>query len=164
MQEWPLFAQFINTHGLQTLLDNIEIRGIDDLKVKAEQFQQQMDEQQKQQQQIQQQQMGVQAQMTQMQLAEQQRSLQQPTAVQLKMMELSQQGSVDAANVHIKERDSETKFIETLAKVRNMDVDAELEHAKIDAENTRSSIDAMIAVERHTSDMASINKDINNGD
>jgi hypothetical protein len=164
MQASPLFAQFINTHGLQILLDNIEIRGIDDLKVKAEQFQQQMDEQQKQQQQIQQQQMGVQAQMTQMQLAEQQRSLQQPTAVQLKMMELSQQGSVDAANVHIKERDSETKFIETLAKVRNMDVDAELEHAKIDAENTRSSIDAMIAVERHTSDMASINKDINNGD
>ncbi len=33
-----LFAQFINTEGLETLLDNLEIRGIDEMKAKAAQF------------------------------------------------------------------------------------------------------------------------------
>lgn len=154
MQASPLFAQFINTHGLQILLDNIEIRGIEDLKSKAEEFQKQMAAQQQQEQQAQGQQVQLQNQVVQMQLAEQQRNLQQPTAVQLKMMELSQKGSVDAANVAIKERDSDTNFIETLARVRNMDVDAELQEAKVDAEMTRSAVDMAIATERHIKEMS----------
>ncbi len=162
MQASPLFAQFINTYGLQILLDNIEIRGIDDLKTKAEQFQKQIEQQQQQQQQQQGEQAQMQAQMVQMQMAEQQRALQQPTAVQLKMMELSQRGGVDAANVQIKERDSETKFIETLAKVRNMDVDAELEHAKTDAEQARTSAELLMSMQRHAKEMSEI-KGANNG-
>lgn len=154
MQASPLFAQFINTYGLQILLDNIEIRGIDDLKTKAEEFQKQMEQQQQQQQQVQGQQMQLQSQMAQMQMAEQQRKLQQPTPVQLKMMELSQQGSIEAANVSVKERDSETKFIETLAKVRNMDVDAELEMAKVDSENERSAVMLAMETQKHIKDMS----------
>jgi hypothetical protein len=48
MQASPLFAQFMNTDGLEVLLDNLEIRGIDQLKVMSQQFiqkQQQMAEQ-----------------------------------------------------------------------------------------------------------------------
>ena len=153
MQVSPLFAQFINTYGLPILLDNIEIRGIEELKAKADEFQKQMERQQQQQQQVQGQQMQQQQQISQMQMADMQRKLQQPTDIQLKMMELSQSGSVDAANVSIKERDSETKFIETLAKVRNMDVDAELEQSKTDAENMRTTVDMMIATEKHAKDM-----------
>ncbi len=58
MQSSPLFAQFINTEGLPILLDNLEIRGIDQLKAQAESFMQQMKTQQEQQQQCQQQQMN----------------------------------------------------------------------------------------------------------
>lgn len=49
MQASPLFAQFINTEGLSTLLDNLEIRGIDQLKAQAENFVQELKSQQQQQ-------------------------------------------------------------------------------------------------------------------
>lgn len=45
----PLFAQFINQMGLEVLLDNLEIRGIDQLKEMAKQFMQQLKQQQQQQ-------------------------------------------------------------------------------------------------------------------
>lgn len=38
MQASPLFAEFINTEGLETLLDNLEIRGIEEMKVRAAGF------------------------------------------------------------------------------------------------------------------------------
>lgn len=38
MQASPLFAQFMNTEGLPILLDNLEIRGIDQLKLLADGF------------------------------------------------------------------------------------------------------------------------------
>lgn len=49
MQASPLFAQFINTEGLPILLDNLEIRGIDQLKAQAENFTEQFKVQQQQQ-------------------------------------------------------------------------------------------------------------------
>ncbi|WP_339050231.1 hypothetical protein [Rickettsiella endosymbiont of Xylota segnis] len=49
MQASPLFAQFINTEGLPILLDNLEIRGIDQLKAQTENFVQQLKSQQQQQ-------------------------------------------------------------------------------------------------------------------
>jgi hypothetical protein len=48
-QASPLFAQFINQMGLEVLLDNLEIRGIDQLKVLAQKFMQQLQQQQQQQ-------------------------------------------------------------------------------------------------------------------
>jgi len=38
MQASPLFAQFMNSDGLEILLDNLEIRGVDQLKVMSQQF------------------------------------------------------------------------------------------------------------------------------
>ncbi len=54
MQASPLFAQFMNTEGLEVLLNNIEIKGIDEIKEKAANWQEKM-------RQIQQQQMEQQA-------------------------------------------------------------------------------------------------------
>lgn len=49
MQASPLFAQFMNTEGLGILLDNIEMRGADQLKIMAEQWMQKIQQQQAQQ-------------------------------------------------------------------------------------------------------------------
>jgi hypothetical protein len=46
MQASPAFANFINTMGLPILVDNLEIRGGDQLKVMAEQYQENMQQQQ----------------------------------------------------------------------------------------------------------------------
>jgi hypothetical protein len=48
MQASPTFAQFMNTEGLPELLDNVEIRGIDKLKLKAERYQEMIMQQQQQ--------------------------------------------------------------------------------------------------------------------
>lgn len=53
MQASPMFAQFMNQKGLPILLDNMEIRGIDQLKKGAEEFIQEMQEQMQQQKQMQ---------------------------------------------------------------------------------------------------------------
>lgn len=45
MQASPLFAQFMNEQGLSVLLDNIEIRGIEQIKQLAEKWMQQMQQQ-----------------------------------------------------------------------------------------------------------------------
>jgi uncharacterized protein YeaO (DUF488 family) len=58
MQVSPLFAQFINEKGLPVLLDNLEIRGIESLKMMVEQWMQEL---------AQQKQMAMQAQQQQMQ-------------------------------------------------------------------------------------------------
>jgi len=42
MRVYPAFAQFMNAEGLIPFLDNLEIRGVDQLKLMAEQFIQQM--------------------------------------------------------------------------------------------------------------------------
>ena len=49
MQASPLFAEFMNTEGLSILLDNIEIKGIDQIKEMAKQWMVQMQEMRKQQ-------------------------------------------------------------------------------------------------------------------
>jgi hypothetical protein len=52
MQASPLFAQFMNTEGLPILLDNLEIRGIDQLKLLADGFVKKMQAAQAKQQQM----------------------------------------------------------------------------------------------------------------
>jgi hypothetical protein len=56
-QASPLFAQFMNEKGLSVLLDNIEIRGIDQLKMMVEDWQQELAKQKAMMQQQQQQEM-----------------------------------------------------------------------------------------------------------
>ena len=48
MQASPTFAEFMNRQGLPTLLDNLDIRGIEGLKEMAEQFQAQMEQERQQ--------------------------------------------------------------------------------------------------------------------
>jgi uncharacterized protein YeaO (DUF488 family) len=57
MQASPLFAQFMNEKGLPVLLDNIEIRGIEQLKEQVEEWMQEMQQQKQMAMQQQQQQM-----------------------------------------------------------------------------------------------------------
>jgi hypothetical protein len=49
MQASPIFAQFMNTDGLEIILDNFDIRGVEELKVRADKFMKQLKEQQQQQ-------------------------------------------------------------------------------------------------------------------
>lgn len=131
------FADFFNTEGLPTLLDNIEIRGIEDLKVKAEEWM----KQQQQQQQVQAQQ---QQQQQQIEVAMAQKELQSPTRAEVDMMEMQERVKTDNANTAIKAQNAESQFLETLSKIRTARIDNELRAAEIEAENTRSQVEAAI--------------------
>lgn len=147
-QAMPNFAQFFGQKGLHTLLDNIDIRGIDDLKEKAMEYEKEQAAMQQQAQQAQQQQLQQQAQQIGMQnaiqLAQAQKELASPTTNQIAQQMVEEKAKVDAANIAIKQRDSENKFFEIMAKVRNDRVATELKRIQIDAENTRSAVDAVI--------------------
>lgn len=148
-QASPTFAQFFNQYGLPVLLDNIDIRGIDDLKEKAQEFQQQIQQQQQVAQQQQQQQMKMAAQQQAMEMQQAQKELQSPTQAQIEIMAIQERAQIDSATLEIKERDSETKFLEVMSKIRNADVENELKMAEIDAENTRTAVESALNVSKH---------------
>lgn len=143
------FAQFFNQYGLPILLDNIDIRGIEDLKEKAQEFQAQIQKQQQMVEQQQQQQVQIQAQQQAMSMQQAQKELKAPTQQEIEIMAIQEKAQLDAASIAIKERDSETKFLEVMSKIRNANVENELRIAEIDAENTRSAVESAINVSKH---------------
>jgi Phage P22-like portal protein len=143
------FSQFFNQYGLPVLLDNIDIRGIDDLKEKAQEFQQQLQQQQQVAQKQQMQQMQMQAQQQAMSMQQAQKELQSPTQTQIEIMAIQERAKIDAANLSLKERDSETKFLEVMSKIRNSDVENEIRLAEVDAEQARTQVDAAINISKH---------------
>jgi hypothetical protein len=148
-QASPKFAQFFNDYGLQTLLDNIEIRGIEELKEKAVEFERQQQELQQMTMEQQKQQMAVSQQQTMIAMQQAQKELQSPTSGQIAQMAIEEKAQVDAANITIKEREAETKFLEVMSKIRNEDIENELKYAQVDAENTRSQVEAAINLSKH---------------
>jgi hypothetical protein len=152
-QSMPSFGQFFSQKGLQTLLDNIEIRGIDDLKEKAVEYEKEQAQMQQMQQQVQMKQMQAQQQQQAMAMQQAQKELQSPTQAQIEIMAIQEKARIDAANLEIKERDSETKFLDVMSKIRNADVQNELKMAEIDAENTRTAVEHTLNVSKHIHEM-----------
>lgn len=155
-QSMPIFAQFMGRYGLEPILDNLDIRGIDQLKEKANQFEQELQQQAQAQQQAQEAEMQIKQQELQMEMAQAQKELQSPTQGQVAVMALQQQAgrdqekaAIDAANVAIKQQESETKFLEMISKIRNEQVGMELKKAEVDAENLRSTVDMAISISSH---------------
>lgn len=147
------FAEFFNQEGLPILLDNIDIRGVDQLKAKAEEWmqnrkQQQQQAQQQQQQQLQQQ-AQAQAQEQQMNQAMMQKELQSPTDAEVGVMMVEERSKVDAANISLKEKESEIKFIEVLAKVKAEDLRNELKIAQMENEKNRHAVDTVVEFSKH---------------
>lgn len=143
------FAQFFNEEGLPVILDNIDIRGIDQLKEKAEEWMQKQKQMQAQQMQMAQQQQQMQSQEQQMKMAAMQKDLQSPTDGQVGMMMVQQKSQTDAANLAIKAQDSESRYLETISKIRNADVQNELKAAEISAEKERTAVDSVLKISQH---------------
>jgi len=143
------FAEFFNEEGLPTLLDNIEMRGIDELKEKANKWMAQQKQMKAMAMQQQQGQMQMEAKKQAMEMMAMQKEIQSPTEAQVGLMMIQEKAQNDAANLELKERDSQTKFLETISKIRNADVQNELKAAELDAENTRSAVEAAIKVSSH---------------
>jgi hypothetical protein len=114
-QASPLFAEFVNTKGLPILLDNIEIRGIDQIKLVAEDWLQEVEKQKAQQQQMQQQQ-----------------AMNMPAMLKAKN---------DAMKIQV---DAQTSAQEAQVKMYDTQMRAQAEQAKADAEKARAEADIVL--------------------
>jgi hypothetical protein len=142
MQASPLFAQFVNTVGLEELLDNLEIKGIDQLKQKVGMFLQQMQQQQQQMQQMQQQAMQNNPQMMRAQMEK------------AKIMMNAQQNQVDnqlkASDLALQEQKLENERLKMLAEIQNGERESLVQMDKHQTEKARMAVDmAMDVTDMH---------------
>lgn len=144
MQTMPLINEYISTNpdGIEMLLDNIDIRGIDALKEGVEKFAQEKKKMMQQQQQQQQQMAQMQMQMAQ---------ANSPAAI--KNSELQQKGEQMALEYQIKQREVEIKQQLADADTMKVESDVVLEDAKlrvaekrVDAQNLRSAVDMEVSI------------------
>jgi len=125
------FATFINNFGLETILDNLDIRGIDHLKEQAAKYMQGKQEQAEAQ-------------------AEQPNEIEilAETEIAKTEMETEQRREAaqlvaanKAAELAIKEQENDMKFIELLAKIESDEVKAALAREREDAEQARTAVE-----------------------
>lgn len=150
MDKVPPIGQFITTEeeGVEMLLDNVEIRGIDALKAKIKPFiqkinqQQQMGMQAQQQQiQMQQQQMQQQQQMLEQQLQSQQQIEQMRASIKAEAEQMRAQ--IDAARLQVEQYKAETARIEVIEKADESAAKAMLKNDELQAQNSRTAVDAV---------------------
>lgn len=153
MQASEQFAAFINTEGLEILLDNIDIKGVDSLKAMAAQFMQQQKQMQQQAMQAQQQapnpaeMQKIALQMEQMKLQiEQMKIAQKQKEAELKAQVSLTEIATDNAT---KSKEADIKFMEVMSRLQNQNVDQALKQEKVDAEKARAAVDMAISLSSH---------------
>lgn len=136
MQASPVFAQFMNQEGLEVLLDNIEIRGIDQIKAMAAQFMQQTKQQQAQQAQMAQQQ----AQMNPMMIKA------QTEQMRLQQEDKQNQASnlLESAKISNDKQSIDNETLKIIQQMRADGIKGAAAMQKADAERSRSAVDLAI--------------------
>lgn len=148
-----LFNQFMNTEGLEVLLDNLDIRGIDNLKMMASEFMGQQKEAQ-QQQQAQQANMPTPEQMAQIQLQIEQKKLQlEQDKIAQKQQEAELKAKVAMTEIDVKganqAKETDIKFLEVMTQIQGADTENAIKQEKLDAENARTAIDLALDLSKH---------------
>ncbi len=158
------FNMFINQEGLGILLDNLEIRGIDAIKDKAEEFMQKQKEQQQQAQEMQANQPPpemIEAQLEEKKLEQKRETDEAKILAGLKSDQLK--NAVDTANVAVKNKAADQEFIVEMAKLNGVDDDRMIQQEKVDAENARTAVTLAIDLEKHTSEQEKSLEDVIRG-
>ena len=129
MQASPLFAEFMNTEGLNILLDNIEIKGIEQIKEMANQWMQQM--KQMKQQQMEQMQNQPNPAMMKMQIEQaktQQKGQEMQGKLALDMAKLKQDQTKVIADLHMEHEKNIVQKLKADTEKFSKMVDLELRH------------------------------------
>ena len=137
-QASPLFAQFINTEGLETLLDNMDIRGIDAMKVRAVQFMEQL----RQQQQQQAQQPNPEEQMIQAGMQIEQ------TKTEQRAVEAEGKMTIKAAELAIQKQKVDAQVLQIMSEIEQKGLKLEIEQERLDSENARSAVETAMELGR----------------
>lgn len=138
MQASPLFAQFINTSGLETILDNMDIRGIDSLKEKSIQFMEMLQKQQEES-----------ANQTDPEEELIKGTLEVEMAkVEQKADEAEGKLAVETARVAIEQEKVNAQIAEIMNDMETKNAKLMLEQEKVDSENARTAIDTAMQISK----------------
>lgn len=151
------FKEFMNQNGLEVLLDNIDIRGIDKLRYLVQQW---MDDQKAA---VAKAQEASQGQPTPEQIAAGQVQVaMQQVQVEADKVQATREGqqlkaqvdmSKASADDAIKNKEADIKFLEVMSKIQDADLDRALEQERTDAENARTALDSSIKIGKHLMDI-----------
>lgn len=147
------FKEFMNQNGLEVLLDNIDIRGIEKLRYMVQDWMEQQKE------------MAAKA---------QEESANKPTMEQVAMSQVQVEASkvqADKENTQIKaqvemakaaskdaveNKEADIKFLEVMSSIQDANLTRALEQEKVDAENARTAVEMSTHVSEHLAKMSEI--------
>lgn len=149
------FKEFMNQNGLEVLLDNIDIRGIDKLRYLVQEWM----EQQKQ--------LAQQA---------QQANANKPTMEEVAMSQVQVEGQKVQATVQgnqlkaqvemaktnannaVQNKEADIKFLEVMSSIQDANLSHALDQEKVDAENARTTLEQTLKLGEHFAKMDTISK------
>lgn len=144
------FKEFMNQNGLEVLLDNIDIRGIDKLRYMVGEWMEKMKQQAAQMQE------KIENTPTPEQIAASQ------VQVEAEKVQVEREGNqleaeiemakATAANA-VKNKEADIKFLEVMSKIQNADLDRALDQERVDAENSRTAVEMAISVGSHINEL-----------
>lgn len=137
-KEMPVFNAFMNEKGLSLLVDNMDIKGAEQLREMSLEYMQEI-EQKKQEASKQPSPEQIQMQLTQKKME----------IEQSKVAQGEKDLTIKAAKVGVDEYDAETKRMSAEAKANTMQQEIAVKHAKAQAENIRSAADVAISEAAH---------------
>ncbi len=148
MQASPVFAEFINVKGLETIIDNMDIRGVDSMKAQALEFMQEQAKKQAEQAQAQQAMMEKGDPMVEVAKMDIQMKAQAKEAeLELKKQQLMMDTQTEIAKLALEKQDMDMKFIEITAEIQmeRERQQVQLLKAKIDNEHQsyKTALDAL---------------------
>jgi hypothetical protein len=137
MQSVPEFSDFMNNSGsgLETILKNIDIRGIDILREEVSNYLKEKKQKQAQAEQMQQQQVQQQMQMQ----AEQLKLIARP--MDLKEQEIQLKAMKDAKEIKIKEDEVAIDYMKAESDIESQTIENQLRASEVQARNFRSMVD-----------------------
>ena len=156
MQSSKMFDEFMNAKGLTVILDNLDIRGIDTLKQKAQEYEQELAQRSQAEQQMRQEQHQTEMMQSDLMTRQAEKIVASPTPEEVEVMRVQEKAAKDAADSAAKEVDVQAKLLKVLNDIRQTDMEEELKRAELSAENLRTLTELLSKSELEMGD-------INNG-
>jgi hypothetical protein len=135
-QSMPLFGEFINTKGLKIIIDNLEIKGQDELKMMADEFMQEKAKQAEMAQKAQQEQMQNNPMMI--------KAQNERMKFQLDAKQDQVENEIKAAGIAIEKQQADTAFLKVLAEMESAKTELVAAEARAHAEEARAVVDLAI--------------------
>lgn len=140
------FKAFMEQNGLEVLLENIDIKGIDKLRFMVQEFMKQEQEQAAREQE------AKKDALTPDQIAKAQIQI-EVDKVEASKQEAQMEAEVEMAKISsteaVKNKEADIKFLEVMSHIQGADLDRALQQEKVDSENARTAVEMATSISSH---------------